>query len=442
MPAPLRIYIASAAALLIATTTALVLHGFRPSNLLLVAGLAVAGLFAERVNVALSNRVVVSISMLPTLVGAVILGPLSAMAIYAISAFGLAFPLIGRATYALNRGLVGAIAGMTAIAFAHLAGSKLGNAVIVGGATATCAEVADVAFATLTYRLRGNRDWRNLTRQLLPAVLVASPFYGTAVALLALAYSEVSQWTLPVFFAPALAAQRFYVLYQEQRQLADELVDANATLARANLSFASALVATLDARDRYTAGHSAAVAVYARDIAERMGLPADQQQLAYLCGLVHDIGKIGLPAGLLEKEGALTLEERRDMQHHAAIGERILANVETYAEIASVVRHHHERVDGQGYPDALAGDEIPFLARIIAVADAYNAMTSDRPYRDAMPTRVARHRLAQAVETQFDTSVVVAFEAILAGANESYRIAQFTASAPVRQQEFSVLAAS
>jgi HD-GYP domain-containing protein (c-di-GMP phosphodiesterase class II) len=140
--------------------------------------------------------------------------------------------------------------------------------------------------------------------------------------------------------------------------------------------------------------------------------------------LVHDIGKIGLPAGLLEKPGALTLDERREMQRHSEIGERILANVDTYAEIAGVVRHHHERVDGQGYPDGLAEPEIPLLSRIIAVADAYNAMTSDRPYRDAMPSRVARLRLAQAVETQFDTSVVASFEAILAGSTEEYRLAR------------------
>jgi HD-GYP domain-containing protein (c-di-GMP phosphodiesterase class II) len=155
-----------------------------------------------------------------------------------------------------------------------------------------------------------------------------------------------------------------------------------------------------------------------------MGLDQDQQDLAHLCGLVHDIGKIGLAAGILEKPGALTLEERREMQRHSEIGESILANVDTYSEIASIVRHHHERVDGQGYPDKLEGFDIPLLSRIIAVADAYNAMTSDRPYRDAMPSRVARLRLAQAVETQFDTTVVAAFEAILAGADESYRLAK------------------
>jgi putative nucleotidyltransferase with HDIG domain len=210
-------------------------------------------------------------------------------------------------------------------------------------------------------------------------------------------------------------------LYREQRQATEALGVANARLSNANLSFATALVATLDARDRYTAGHSAAVAIYARDIAKRMDLSEREQELVHLCGLVHDVGKIGLPAGLLEKPGALSLEERRQMEQHSVIGERILRKVDNYAEIAAIVRHHHERVDGNGYPDRLEGDQIPLLSRIIAVADAYNAMTSDRPYRDAMPSRVARLRLAQAADSQFDTSVVAAFEAILAGASEHYR---------------------
>jgi putative nucleotidyltransferase with HDIG domain len=180
------------------------------------------------------------------------------------------------------------------------------------------------------------------------------------------------------------------------------------------------LVAALDARDKYTAGHSAAVAVYARDIAERLGLSQADQQLAHLAGLLHDIGKVGLPAGILEKEGPLSLDERRAMEEHSVIGERILANVEQYSELAKIVRHHHERVDGHGYPDGLPDAEIPLISKIIGVADAYNAMTSGRPYRDAMPSRVARFRLAQAVGSQFDTTVLVAFEAILASSPESY----------------------
>jgi putative nucleotidyltransferase with HDIG domain len=215
-------------------------------------------------------------------------------------------------------------------------------------------------------------------------------------------------------------------LYREQRQLAHDLLDANARLESANLSFAAALVATLDARDRYTAGHSAAVANYARDIATRLGLSDEDRRLAHLCGLVHDIGKIGLPPGLLEKPGPLSLQERRQMEEHPAIGERILENVDDYSMIAKIVRHHHERVDGNGYPDRLVGEEIPLISRILAVADAYDAMTSDRPYRDAMPTQVARLRLAQAVESQFDTTVVAAFEAILAGATDTYRAGSVT----------------
>jgi putative nucleotidyltransferase with HDIG domain len=261
-------------------------------------------------------------------------------------------------------------------------------------------------------------------RALVPLLVLAPPIYAPIVGVLAIMYVKVSPWTLALFLVPTVAAQRLYGLYQQERQLTTDLSEANATLERANLQFAGALIASLDARDRYTAGHSAAVAIYSRDIAERMGLDPELQAHAYLCGLVHDIGKIGLPPGLLEKPGALTLDERRQMQEHSAIGERILAHVDEYAEIARVVRHHHERIDGQGYPDGLDGDNIPLVSRIIAVADAYNAMTSDRPYRDAMPSRVARLRLAQAVESQFDTATVAAFEALLASGSEEYRVAK------------------
>ena len=157
---------------------------------------------------------------------------------------------------------------------------------------------------------------------------------------------------------------------------------------------------------------------------------------------MHDVGKIGLPAGLLEKPGALTLAERRVMETHSEIGERILAEVEDFNDIATIVRHHHERWDGQGYPDGLRGDDIPLISRIIAAADAYNAMTSDRPYRDAMPSRVARMRLAQGVETQFDTTVVAAFEAVLAGAGEDYRLASREDFTFATQDRYSDSAAS
>src|SRR5439155_749977 len=209
----------------------------------------------------------------------------------------------------------------------------------------------------------GSASYRELLRSVAPALVASVPLHTPVVAVLAYAYRALSPWSVVLFAIPAFAAQRLLLLYRQQRETAEALTDANARLGSANLSFATALVATLDARDQYTAGHSAAVAIYARDIARRMGLPDREQELAHLCGLVHDVGKIGLPPGLLEKPGALSLDERRQMERHPEIGERILANVEDYAEIASVVRHHHERVDGHGYPDGLVGGEIPLLSR-------------------------------------------------------------------------------
>jgi hypothetical protein len=332
-------------------------------------------------------------------------------------------PRLKWATYTSTRFISGAVIGLVAQATVALVPSTFGGLIAATLVGAVVSELVDLAFALITSAVRG-KSISDAARTLAPLLVLVPPLYAPVVALLGFMYIEVSPWTLALFLVPAMAAQRLYGLYEKERSLATELSTANETLERANLQFAAALIATLDARDRYTAGHSAAVAIYSRDIAERMGLSPEIQAHTYLCGLVHDIGKIGLPPGLLEKPGALTLEERRQMQEHSAIGERILAYVDEYSEIARVVRHHHERIDGQGYPDGLGDEVIPPVSRIIAVADAYNAMTSDRPYRDAMPSRVARLRLAQAVDSQFDTSVVAAFEAILAGAEEDYRVAK------------------
>jgi putative nucleotidyltransferase with HDIG domain len=409
-------------ALAVAASLIATQHGL--GNLPAVLGLAVVAAYGERGRIKLRGDFNVSISLLPAIFAAVLFGPVASMVVFGAAALALSYPVVGRLSHLASRSLTGALAAGAVGVVASSMSAGVGETVVASVAAALVAETADAAFASVTYWLRGYGRWLEAFRDSLPVIAASVPFYSSAVAVLVFSYRHVSPWTLPLFFAPALAAQRWFLLYQEQRRLASDLQGANAQLTAANLSFAKGLIATLDARDAYTAGHSAAVAIYARDIADRMALGEEQRDLAHLCGLVHDIGKIGLPAGLLEKPGALTLDERREMQRHSEIGERILANVDSYAEIAAVVRYHHERVDGQGYPDGLDGSEIPVLSRIIAVADAYNAMTSDRPYREAMPSRVARLRLAQAVETQFDTTVVAAFEAILASASEDYRLGQ------------------
>jgi len=419
-----RIYAISLWLVATAMVISLVRHETTFGNIYIVALLAAVALVAERGQVQLSSALSESVSLVPILFAAVLFGPLAAMVVAGAS-FLLEFktPYLRWASYTASRAVTAGVAGLIAQQLHAAIATELtavGVATVVG---AIVSQSLDVAFASLALRLRRKAAVGETLRTTIPLALTAVPLYAPIVGFLAFAYDRISPLTLPLFFVPGLAAQRLFALYQEQRLLTEELVSANETLERANLSFASALVVTLDARDRYTAGHSAAVAIYARDIAKRLSLSEEEQQIAHVAGLVHDIGKIGLSAGLLEKPGALTLEERREMQRHSEIGERILSNVTTYAEIASIVRHHHERVDGGGYPDGLAADAVPFTSRIIAVADAYNAMTSDRPYRDAMPSRVARLRLAQAVETQFDTTVVAAFEAVLATASEDYRLA-------------------
>jgi putative nucleotidyltransferase with HDIG domain len=408
----------------IALAGALVALHYRVGDPWSVAALCVIAAISERGLVRLTSTTSQSISILPTLFAAVVFGPLAGMLVGAASLAGELTqpPHLKWVTYTSSRAISGAVTGLAASYCLSLSSNDLVGTAIATLVGAIVAEVLDVFFAAIAAHVRGTRSPWELIRTDAPMMVSSVPLYAPLVTVLAIAYRDISPLSLLMFFVPALAAQRLFALYQEQRRLADDLLSVNERLERANLSFATALVATLDARDRYTAGHSAAVAIYSRDIAKRMGLSDAQQQLVHLCGLVHDIGKIGLPAGLLEKPGALTLEERRLMETHSEIGERILSKVDDYAEIAAIVRHHHERFDGNGYPDGFATDEIPLLSRVIAVADAYNAMTSDRPYREAMPSRVARLRLAQAVETQFDTSVVAAFEAILAGATEDYRL--------------------
>jgi putative nucleotidyltransferase with HDIG domain len=380
------------------------------------------------------------------LFAAVLFGPLAAMIVASGSMLGdFTKPYLRWGIYTSSRAITASIVGAVAIATSATIENRSLALAISTIVAAVVAQALDCFFAAVTVYLRRRGGVADTARLLIPVAAAAIPLYAPLVALLAIGYDQLSAWATMLFFVPALAAQRLYTLYQEQRRLTEGLTRANEQLERANLSFAAALVATLDARDQYTAGHSAAVAVYSRDIAARMGLDASEQQKVHLCGLVHDIGKIGLPAGLLEKEGPLTLDERRVMQTHSEIGERILAKVDGYGEIANVVRHHHERVDGNGYPNGLVGEDIPLLSRIIAVADAYNAMTSNRPYREAMPSRVARMRLAQAVGAQFDTTIVAAFEAILATADEPYRLGRrpdfdFSTQDPDSRVEIAVVA--
>ena len=164
----------------------------------------------------------------------------------------------------------------------------------------------------------------------------------------------------------------------------------------------TALSEAVDAKDRYTSGHSKRVAEYARMIAQRMGKSKEVQEEVYRAGLLHDVGKIRIPAGIINKAGKLTDEEYDIIKIHPVTGYHILKGIAGNSHIAIAAKYHHERYDGKGYPNGLEGENIPELARILGVADAYDAMASDRSYRKAMPQDIIRNEIVKGRGTQFD----------------------------------------
>ncbi len=175
------------------------------------------------------------------------------------------------------------------------------------------------------------------------------------------------------------------------------------------IAFVRSLISTLDARDHYTQGHSLRVAEVAADLANRMGLAHEEIDAVYTSGLLHDIGKIGISDHVLRKSDQLTDSDWEEIKRHPVVGYEILSKIPQFENILPGVRHHHERVDGKGYPDGIRGSELAIMPRILAVADAFDAMSSDRPYRPGMPEGVVNRILARGAGTQWDTGIIALF---------------------------------
>ncbi|NPA39623.1 MAG: GAF domain-containing protein [Thermodesulfobacteria bacterium] len=170
-----------------------------------------------------------------------------------------------------------------------------------------------------------------------------------------------------------------------------------------------ALADTIEKRDPYTGGHTRRVMTYSVAIGEEMGLPKDQLELLKLSAILHDIGKIGIKDDVLLKQSRLTKEEYELIKKHTIFGEEILKHIKQMKEVIPGVKYHHERPDGKGYPEGLKGDQIPLIARIIAVADTFDAMVTDRPYRKGLSFETAIEELKRCSGTQFDPKAVEAF---------------------------------
>lgn len=227
--------------------------------------------------------------------------------------------------------------------------------------------------------------------------VVSIPTLGSLVVVLA----QENAIAVLLLLLPLLAPQLAYrTLQRAQRDIRDTI---------------ESLADAIERRDRYTANHSSRVAGYTRAmLAEMPDIPDGLAETIMAAARVHDVGKVGVKDSTLLKPGPLTTEERLDLQMHTIVGAEIVSRIAEYRLCAAIIRHHHERWDGAGYPDGLSGEDIPIGSRIICVADAFDAMTSDRPYRRAMSAEAAIEEVRRSAGSQFDPRVVAAFERVMA----------------------------
>lgn len=197
------------------------------------------------------------------------------------------------------------------------------------------------------------------------------------------------------------------------REINDELKDTYGKLQKAYMESIETLRFTVEAKDTYTRGHSDRVSEYSVLLGKKLGLSEEDINTLRIGGLFHDIGKIGVPDSILLKESKLTDNEYSEIKNHPSIGAHILSNATIFQDVLPIVKHHHERYDGNGYPGKLKGEEIPYLARIAAIADAFDAMTSKRTYRNSLGLDIVKSEFEKCKGTQFDPKCADAFLNIL-----------------------------
>ncbi len=207
---------------------------------------------------------------------------------------------------------------------------------------------------------------------------------------------------------PAADYRRLHAAYQQSLRYAEDVRRLYRQMQRAICQSLLGLANALEAKDPYTRGHSERVSALSRGLASALGLAPGIVDIVGQAGLLHDIGKIGVPEAILQKRGSLSFEEWQIMRGHPVIGAQIVAPFEFFEGAARVIRHHHERWDGSGYPDGLMRDDIPVEARIVAVADVFDALTSARSYRPALTRDAARALLRQEAGRTLDATIVAA----------------------------------
>lgn len=258
----------------------------------------------------------------------------------------------------------------------------------------TCEIMNSLLVAIMIYFIHGRNiieTFKNNIKGIVPNLLGISAL-GIIMALADIKYGK---GVIVLFFAPLLVARYSFKLYFDSQTMAMETIHA--------------LNDALEVKDAYTGGHANRVQDYAVKLAKASGMKRKDVEMIRTAALLHDIGKIGIPDTILNKKGKLTKEEYDIIKEHPVMGARILNNVDSLKDISDIIRHHHEKYDGTGYPDSLKGVDIPIESAILAIADSFDAMTTDRPYKNAMPSFEALEELKINKGTQFNPGLVDKF---------------------------------
>ena len=336
-------------------------------------------------------------------------GPLAAMVVSIAASTNLAEARAGKPVVIrlFNAGQLVVSAGLSGSVFLWTGGAPLSQApatvsttLVPAIASALVFYVSNVLLVSLAVGLMTNQPYGRVLGQL------GFLSYGSSLLVLALLglliahLLSIQSWaSLLLLTLPFMAARRTFRVYVE-------LTEAYASTVRS-------LVTAIEAKDPYTRGHSERVAEYAQAIAEQMGLPQPDVQMLERAALLHDVGKIGISLDTLVSPDELSEDEMRAIRRHPGLGADLIADVDFLHDIVDVVRCHHERCDGGGYPDGILGEDIPLLARILAAADSFDAMTSDRAYRPGMPFEQAIEELRRVAGEQLDERVVASFVEVL-----------------------------
>ena len=225
--------------------------------------------------------------------------------------------------------------------------------------------------------------WIKNIKGIIPSVIAV----GTIGIIMALSFISYGYGAVLLFFGPLLLARYSFKLYNEMRAV--------------SLTTIQSLSKALDAKDSYTSGHASRVEEYSVKLADQYGLSPKEMENIKTAAILHDIGKIGIVDEILNKDGKLTEEEFQKIREHPSVGADIIGEISFLKDISKIIRHHHERYDGAGYPEGLKADEMPIESAILAIADSYDAMTSDRPYRRALTSEEALEEIRKNAGTQF-----------------------------------------